>query len=62
MERLIQEPDFAPPPVSYEKVVSTPLLDLDPDKEMPIPIRECKFCGYRDFADKFQFHNCRKTE
>jgi len=60
MERLIQEPDTAPPPVFYEKV-ETPWF-INPDKEMPIPIRTCKFCGYRDFADKFQFHNCRRPQ
>jgi len=33
---------------------------INPDKDMPFPLRKCKLCGYKGYGDNFKNHNCRR--
>ena len=33
---------------------------IQPDRDMPLPLRKCKLCGYKGYGDSFRNHNCRR--
>lgn len=32
---------------------------IDPDRDMPLPLRKCKLCGYKGYGEQFKNHRCR---
>ena len=65
---------FPSPPIHYDPIiepVSTikglgeppPPLDIfniQPDRDMPLPLRTCKLCGHKGYGEYFQNHQCRR--
>lgn len=45
-----------PPHIEIER---TPPY-IDPDRDMPLPLRKCKLCGYKGYGEQFKNHNCRR--
>jgi len=33
---------------------------IQPDRDMPLPLRKCKLCGYKGYGESFRNHNCRR--
>ena len=33
---------------------------IQPDRDMPLPLRKCKLCGYKGYGDSFRNHQCRR--
>lgn len=51
---------FPSPPVYTEVHREPPTEYIIPDKDMPLPLRKCKLCGYKGYGDSFKNHNCRR--
>jgi hypothetical protein len=62
-----------PPPgedlqgIDYSQPQEPPHIEIErinpyiiPDRDMPLPLRKCKLCGYKGYGDAFRNHNCRR--
>lgn len=34
--------------------------DINPDKDMPLPLRTCKKCGFKGYGEYYKQHICRR--
>ena len=62
---MYQEPseDWKPqviykePPV-FKSEVQERDFQINPDRDMPLPLRKCKLCGYKGYGEYFKNHKC----
>jgi hypothetical protein len=61
---MYQEPQiiYNDPPVFKSEVQeeSRETFQINPERDMPLPLRKCKLCGYKDYGERFKNHKCRR--
>jgi hypothetical protein len=61
--------DYGQPPQLYQEIVckEPPVFksevqerdfQINPDRDMPLPLRKCKLCGYKGYGEYFKNHRC----
>lgn len=66
----------SPPPVNYGYQPEQPAaifnettifkshvqeeFQINPNRDMPFPLRKCKLCGHKGYGDDFKNHQCRR--
>lgn len=60
----LQGIDYTQPPVRFPSAPDYTEVqqshNIDPDRDMPMPLRKCKLCGYKGYGDNFKNHSCRR--
>jgi hypothetical protein len=66
--------DYGVPPVRFPYPQETKIIyneppvfksheeefHINPDRDMPNPLRKCKKCGYKGYGDYYRNHQCRR--
>lgn len=50
---------YTQPPV-FKSEVQERDFQINPDRDMPSPLRKCKLCGYKGYGEYFKNHKCRR--
>jgi hypothetical protein len=55
---------YPEPPIRFPSAPEYTEIPRDeyivPDRDMPLPLRKCKLCGYKGYGDSYKNHNCRR--